>query len=61
MAQAKKEIDPQPSPMGVEPEVRGSPLDPFENKVCQNIRIVLVTARQKVNSVLVEIWTKHLY
>ena len=54
-------LEPQPSPTGVEPEVRGSPLDPFENKVYQNIRTVLVTARQKVNSVMVEIWTKHTY
>jgi len=77
MAQAKKKIAPQPSPTGVEPEVRGSPLDPqpsptpsarerrkgspldpSENKVYQNIRTVLVSARQKVysaiNSAMVE-------
>jgi hypothetical protein len=58
MAQTKKEIEPQPSPTGVEPEVRGSPLDPSENKVYQIIRTVLVTARQKVysaiNSAMVE-------
>jgi hypothetical protein len=71
MAQSKKELDPQPSPKGVEPEVRGSPLepqpsptgegsplDPSENKVYQNIRTVLVTARQKayaaINFAMVE-------
>jgi predicted nuclease of restriction endonuclease-like (RecB) superfamily len=58
MAQTKKKLDPQPSPTGVEPEVRGSPLEPSENKVYQNIRTVLVTARQKVysaiNSAMVE-------
>jgi predicted nuclease of restriction endonuclease-like (RecB) superfamily len=53
MARAKKEIAPQPSPQG-----EGSPLDPSENNVYQNIRTVLVTARQKVysaiNSAMVE-------
>ena len=72
MAQTKKEIDPQPSPAPSARERRkgspldpqpsptgeGSPLDPSENKVYQNIRTVLVTARQKVysaiNSAMVE-------
>jgi predicted nuclease of restriction endonuclease-like (RecB) superfamily len=53
MARAKKEIAPQPSPRG-----EGSPLEPSENKVFQNIRTVLAAARQKVysaiNSAMVE-------
>jgi predicted nuclease of restriction endonuclease-like (RecB) superfamily len=47
MAQTKKKLDPQPSPTG-----EGSPLEPSENKVYQNIRTVLVTARQKVYSAI---------
>jgi hypothetical protein len=62
MARAKKELDPQPSPTDVEPEVRGSPFDPSENKVYQNIRTVLVTARQKayaaINFAMVEAYWK---
>jgi len=72
MAQSKKGLDPQPSPMPSARERRkdsplepqpsptgeGSPLDPSENMVYQNIRTVLVTARQKVysaiNSAMVE-------
>ena len=52
MARAKKEIEPQLSPTGVGPEVRGSPLEPSENMVYQNIRTVLVAARQKVYSAI---------
>ena len=59
MAQTKKEIEPQPSPTPSARERRkGSPLAPSENKVYQDIRTVLVTARQKVysaiNSAMVE-------
>jgi len=52
MAKTKKELYSQPSPTGIEPEVRGSPLDPSENMVYQNIRTVLATARQKVYSAI---------
>ena len=53
MAQAKKEPEPQPCPTPSARERRkGSPLDPSENKVYQNIRTVLVTARQKVYSAI---------
>jgi predicted nuclease of restriction endonuclease-like (RecB) superfamily len=65
MAQKKKEIEPRTNPTGVEPEVRGSPLEPqpsptgegsplehSENKVYLNIRTVLVAARQKVYSTI---------
>jgi len=58
MAQAKKEIEPQPSAERVKPEVRGSPLAPSENKVYQKHPHSSCYRPVKLYSVMVEIWTK---